>query len=914
MNETVPYLNLAPRLKRLLQLWDPSDYLRLLYWIFFFPQALRWYLENFAAPDHRKARGKDLWTAIMRDIALRHLISQALILCLVTPFVLAWLMEKAGLPIDWSGVAAGMVLGVAFGMAWCVILNISAGVAAGTVLGVVFGMAGGVAFGMTGGMAGIMAGGMDVFMAGRMAQVLTVSIILTTAGLVALGVALCIAFGVIGGVADTMAGLVAFSIIFGVGLCLSIGVYLGTAAGMALVIAAEALILRPEVWAMGTLYFAFFAFPGHVARCTPLPLPGLRRHLKEWLLADWPTGVHNLNEMLAYSIQFIPVVQALNDALAEHTPEVLLAMVDEVAKDPYDWNLLRFASAPLVNGLIKETIEGSIILPKRLERHLEARYSMELRLNTSARAACAGFWYLHEGQSLQAVQAFSVVRSLPNGEEMYLLSQALLQAQAAKDFYTLANLADQATFRQATTSPSEFASILHPTTWQALEHLQRAASEAHAVQESVSQAARSKALNRAIGEIVAVQEMNGKLPQTERGLVDTIAANWQKALLSVAGEVWQVTILKPVEDPYVVGDPVMREGLVGREDILRRLEELWLGTTSPPSVVLYGHRRMGKTSILRNIDSSLGSEVRLAYINLLALGEAPGGVSDLLLAMADKIRVVFPVLPQPDENAFDRHPYRAFELFLEQVRAELGSLRLIIALDEFEQLEEWMRSERVPRDLLKVLRGYMQMDEHIAFAFAGLHTLEEMTANYFEPFFASVLTIPVSFLSRDATFQVLTNPSMEDFPLDYSREALERIWQLTGGQPYLVQLIGHHLVSRFNRLTFEQGSPAEREFNVSDVEAVIGDPEFYGQGRYYFTGVWGQAGQGVAGQQKVLKALAAFTYGLSLNQLTAYFGEENTPELKSAIYALLRHDVISEKDVHWSYAVELMRRWVKDFG
>jgi len=38
---------------------------------------------------------------------------------------------------------------------------------------------------------------------------------------------------------------------------------------------------------------------------------------------------------------------------------------------------------------------------------------------------------------------------------------------------------------------------------------------------------------------------------------------------------------------------------------------------------------MGKTSILRNINSHLGSDVRLAYVNLLILGGAERGLSDL---------------------------------------------------------------------------------------------------------------------------------------------------------------------------------------------------------------------------------------------------------------------------------------------
>ena len=44
MSTTVPRMDLAPKLQRPLQPWNPLDYLRLLYWVFFFPQALRWYV------------------------------------------------------------------------------------------------------------------------------------------------------------------------------------------------------------------------------------------------------------------------------------------------------------------------------------------------------------------------------------------------------------------------------------------------------------------------------------------------------------------------------------------------------------------------------------------------------------------------------------------------------------------------------------------------------------------------------------------------------------------------------------------------------------------------------------------------------------------------------------------------------
>ncbi len=667
--------------------------------------------------------------------------------------------------------------------------------------------------------------------------------------------------------------------------------------------------LRPDAWAISYL-LSFFSCLPLIPSCTALPLPGLSRHLKSWLRCEWSEGVRNTNELLAYSMQFIPVVQALNESLIEYPPERLFLLVDEVANHPYDWDVLRYCSSSLPNGLKGHAIDGISFFPRSWKQELKARFPNDLRLDTPAHAICAGFWHLHNKQPMQASQAFSVVLSLPYGKEMHSLSQALHMAHSAHDFQSLANLARQNDFLQETIPPSESA-LLHPQTWQALERLQHCAKEALAVQESASKASRSWALNRAIGDVVEVQKMAWTVPEAERALVEDIAKSWQEILVSESSEVGNIAILEPVKNPYVAGDPVVGEGFKGREDILRELKQLWSGTTHPPSIVLYGHRRMGKTSILRNIDLNLGSDVHLAYVNLLILGGAERGISDLFLAMAYEIKTTLPGLPEPEIDQFDSHPELAFKQYLDLAQAALGSSRLIIGLDEFEKLDEWISIGRMPGNLLDTFRGYIQKDQNIAFAFAGLHKLEEMTADYFNPLFASVKPIRVSFLSKEATFKVLANPPLEDFPLDFSREALERIWQFTGGQPYLVQLVGHYLVSRFNRLTFEKGKAIESVFGLEDVEAVIEDTEFYSQGRYYFTGVWGQAGQGAEGQQKMLEFVAAFPDGISFDGIVARFGRD-IKGLTKAVKELERHDVLREKDGQWMFTVELMRRWVKE--
>jgi len=55
-SQPVPRLDLAPKLSRPLSLWNPLDYLRLLYWVFFFPQALPFYIDTFCGKGFKEAK------------------------------------------------------------------------------------------------------------------------------------------------------------------------------------------------------------------------------------------------------------------------------------------------------------------------------------------------------------------------------------------------------------------------------------------------------------------------------------------------------------------------------------------------------------------------------------------------------------------------------------------------------------------------------------------------------------------------------------------------------------------------------------------------------------------------------------------------------------------------------------------
>ena len=926
----VPKLNLAPKLERPLSLWNPLDYLRLLYWMFFYPQAIQWYVDRFSGesvPTNNYQLKEQIaeWQKIRQNPIQFQLVIQTLVIAtsIFIAITLYKLLNYTSIPIylSWTkefDVFLGFFLAV-----WTGLINAtSSGVAEGVLISVPFGIFMGIIYSLS-----AITENIPTVVAAGLSFGLLLSATTSRSDIIPSQIIYIVPatfFGFFFFVMDVIFSTREIEILNILTNCLIFG------------LTAQIAILRPESW--------LFSFPFNFSirdqtwfssHTTSIPLPFLSTRLKNWLRQDWDHGLNNISQLLHYTLQFIPAVEAVNQVLAEISSEQVIDHVSSLTKVYDGWRLIYFVSASLQYELLLSILPFRSQLSKKLNR--QDFLIATPRLDTPARATAAGFWYLHEKQPAKATKAFAKVRSeamplglsLLYGEEVYTLANTLAIFKPVTELNQIASL-DVPAFPQD--------NLLRPVTWETLNNLRRVVEEVKTIKNSVSHTTKALALNRAIGELTTILDAPEIIPEAERELIIEIAQNWKQALERITKDIGNITVTKPVANPYIIGDPVQGSLFAGREDIMRQLEELWLDTKRLQSIVLYGHRRMGKTSILLNVTNYSGSKIQVAYVNLQRLGTVSLGLGEVLIAITDEIAAVLQI-PPPDDEAILKLPQRTFERYLKSVIASMDCQGLIIALDEFETIEELIRLGQIPPGFMGFLRGLMQMSPKIAFIFAGLHTLEEMTADYFQPFFASVIPLHVGFLNVAATRQILANPALgDDFFLDYTRETFDRIQSLTAGQPYLVQLIGFQLVRRYNQQIFEGESP-NQTFTTADVIAVI-NPEFYQKGRYYFEGVWRQAAQGVKGQQEIIKALAPYPQGLSQAEIVTYtqldrdvcceamplceaVSRRGTSggnlrvsasfrAASDAIAILSRHDVIIQTDTGWQIIVELFRQWVLD--
>ncbi|MDB9463983.1 ATP-binding protein, partial [Dolichospermum circinale CS-541/04] len=122
----VPRLDLAPKLRRPLSLWNPLDYLLLLCWVFYFPQALRWYVDTFGGGyiPSKEMNWSEGIKILRQNSVQRKLLFQSVVLTIIIPILICLCLQKLGLSVNWLGVALGVAFGVGLGVALGVALGV----------------------------------------------------------------------------------------------------------------------------------------------------------------------------------------------------------------------------------------------------------------------------------------------------------------------------------------------------------------------------------------------------------------------------------------------------------------------------------------------------------------------------------------------------------------------------------------------------------------------------------------------------------------------------------------------------------------------------------------------------------------------------------------------------------------------
>lgn len=240
-------------------------------------------------------------------------------------------------------------------------------------------------------------------------------------------------------------------------------------------------------------------------------------------------------------------------------------------------------------------------------------------------------------------------------------------------------------------------------------------------------------------------------------------------------------------NPYSVGRPVIGAAFAGREDIIRQAENTFR-SQGIPAVVIYGQRRIGKTSILLELRRRLTEEgLPVVYLDLQDQASQPFG--KLLQKLA---KTICRDLKAPMELAqidFDDDGVVFQETFLPSLQTVLQYQRLALLFDEFDVLDIVQR-ERLPDTIAAnrffvTLRKWIQEEPTLFFCFVLGRELNNLDTDFLSTF-KGALQLRISVLDRASTERLLIASGV----LKFSPSGLERIYQITHGHPFFVQLFG----------------------------------------------------------------------------------------------------------------------------
>ena len=269
----------------------------------------------------------------------------------------------------------------------------------------------------------------------------------------------------------------------------------------------------------------------------------------------------------------------------------------------------------------------------------------------------------------------------------------------------------------------------------------------------------------------------------------------------IGGE--QIPKLFQVGQPLRPSDPLLFQG---RDDILRKIKSSFFGGIQRERYFLDGIRRAGKTSILNFLPGYLPENLIPVHMNL-DISSIQGPINSAVvfhricsLACESVRTATSQELDLPDLTIFEQGPGQAFSDFLSTFRDVMPERVPFLMIDEFQDLLKAI-ARTGPEDerdtlVLDQLRGHLDAGNLYAI-FTGSVRFDRLSGIVKHRIFGNLTRLRVSFLSEGSVQDVL-RAGIEQWAT-IPTETVHRIYELTGGYPWLVQTYGTELVDLLNQ-------------------------------------------------------------------------------------------------------------------
>ena len=360
---------------------------------------------------------------------------------------------------------------------------------------------------------------------------------------------------------------------------------------------------------------------------------------------------------------------------------------------------------------------------------------------------------------------------------------------------------------------------------------------------------------------------------------------------------------KKAENPYIIGVPLNLNSesmFIGRQDIIQKVEQLLQNQQHAP-IMLYGQRRIGKTSLLIQFNNKLPKQYIPLFINFQKFSLVKSSIEFLYMLgheihhSAKKHRNID--FPKLERQILEQEPMINFDNWLDELEQIVGQQTLFLTFDEFESLENLFNRGKLDQDeILSLLRTLIQEHDKIKVLIAGAYLLEEFSG--WQHYLVNVEMLYLGYLSEVEAIKLIKKGSY----LQYEPEALDLILYITHCHPALIQLICKELINQAN---LNPSSRMWRNVTVDDVELAMNEALKTGKALFsHATHPSHYSGK----ELKLLSILSKHSNWVHQKHILTAMSEM---ELKIAWTHLQQRQLIkvSEDLQSYRFEIEFIRRW-----
>jgi formylglycine-generating enzyme required for sulfatase activity/tetratricopeptide (TPR) repeat protein len=367
-------------------------------------------------------------------------------------------------------------------------------------------------------------------------------------------------------------------------------------------------------------------------------------------------------------------------------------------------------------------------------------------------------------------------------------------------------------------------------------------------------------------------------------------------------------------NPYIAGQPLRsKDGFFGRQDIINEIARELGGSYTGKSFVLFGQRRIGKTSLLFQLERLLLRKSFLpVYFNLQDSARLPLG--EVLTALARKIMTVANL---PEDKAItvdDRGNLFLYDFLPHLYKKLRRNRRLVLLFDEFDTLDQiggFQLAENIAANSFRrFLRQLAEEDRELRLSYVLVvgRQAEDLNIDFKADLKASLVK-QIWTLDRESA-EKLIRQAEDNGTLKFSHTAIKRIIELTNCHPYVLQLLCHTIW----HIAHSTDDKSKLFVKLADVNNAL--PKSLEAGDQALDWLWG----GLSPEEKIYAAVLSelahenevIAEKRVLDALATYAPRLHTPEIESASRYLVKRHILEEADTHsYRFAVELFRRWIK---